>query len=179
MSCYTIVLFLHIASAIALFIGYGCEWVGSTLLRRAASADQARSWLRVFQVSPPLSGIGLLLLILTGGHLAYLTQAMKRGWLIASFVAIFVALAIGFGMILPRTRAIRMALPSGNEALSADVLVRLQSSMLSVAVRTRFLLAIGIVFLMTVKPSLEISFAALAGFLVLGVVTAIPTFSKP
>src|SRR5579862_2880530 len=179
MSAYTVVLFLHIASAIAFFVAYGFEWVASALLRRATTADQARSWLRVFRVSPPLSCVGLLLLIITGGYLASLTHAMKQGWLMASFVAIFVVLGIGFAMILPRTRAIRTALSSGNEALSTDVVTRLQSSSLSVAVRVRFLLSIGIVFLMTVKPPLEISFAALAGFLVLGIVTAIPTFSKP
>ena len=177
MTPYNIVLFLHIASAIALFVGYGYEWVASALLRKASTADQARAWLRVFRVSPPLSGAALLVLILTGGFLGSVIKAMAQGWMTASFVAIVIALVIGFGVILPRVKAIRAALPAANEALSADALAHLRNSVLSAAVRTRVLLALGIVFLMTVKPDSTISAGALGAFIGLGIIASIPAFS--
>jgi hypothetical protein len=178
MSAYNIVLFLHIASAIALFVGYGFEWVASALLRKASTAEQARAWLRVFRVSPPLSGAALLVLILTGGYLGSVIKVMAQGWMVASIVAIVIALVIGFGVILPRVKSIRAALPAANETLSVDVLARLQNPVLSAAVRTRVLFALGIVFLMTVKPPSTISSFALGAFVGLGIIASIPAFLK-
>ena len=66
MNSYLIVLFLHFVGMAALFIGYGLEWTASTLLRGATTAGEARSWLRIYRASLPVSGPGLLLLILTG-----------------------------------------------------------------------------------------------------------------
>ena len=56
MTPYNIVLFLHLASMAGLFVGYGLEWIVSSLLRRATTADQARAWLRVYRFSLPVSG---------------------------------------------------------------------------------------------------------------------------
>ena len=67
MNSYLIVLFLHFVGMAALFIGYGLEWTASTLLRGATTAAEARSWLRIYRASLPVSGPGLLLLILSGG----------------------------------------------------------------------------------------------------------------
>src|SRR5580704_4933191 len=100
MTTYAVALFLHFVGLIGLFVGYGLEWVASALLRRATTTEQARSWLRVYRFSLPISGPALLLLILSGGYLASLTDAMKQGWIPASFIGIFIALAIGFGLIL-------------------------------------------------------------------------------
>jgi len=103
-----------------LFIGYGLEWIVSAFLRGATNTDQVRAWLRVYRASLPVSGPGLLVLILSGAYLAQISGAMKNGWLSASFLAIFVALVIGFVFILPRVKAIRGALPEGSAALSSQ-----------------------------------------------------------
>jgi hypothetical protein len=178
MSTYNIVLFLHMVSAIALFVGYGYEWMATALLRRAATAEQVRAWLRVFRVSPPLSGAALLSLIFSGGFLGSAIKVMAQRWMMASFAGIVIALIIGFGVILPRVKAVRSALPGANESLSAEALARLQNSVLSAAVRTRVLLAVGIVFLMTVKPDSAISTGILGAFVGLGIIASIPAFLK-
>lgn len=178
MTAYSIVLFLHIASALAFFVANGFEWVSSTLLRSASTADQVRSWMRVFRVSPPLSGVSLLLLILTGGHLVVATAAIKQGWMIVSLAGILIGILMGIFLILPRTKAIRAALPSGNEPLSQELLARLKDPALAASVRVRNFLALGIVCLMTLKTPLHLSLGILAGFLVLGFLISIPVFSK-
>src|SRR5258706_10333731 len=106
MNVFSVVLFLHLVAAMALFIGYGIEWTASSLFRNAASVEQVRAWLRVFKVSPPLGGAGLGVLLLSGGYLASLSGAMKQGWIPATLIGIFLALAIGMGLILPRMKAI-------------------------------------------------------------------------
>src|SRR5258708_24787190 len=115
MNVFSVVLFLHLAGALALFIGYGIEWAASSLFRNAASVEQVRAWLRVFKVSPPLAGAGLAVLLLSGGYLASLSGAMKQGWIPATLIGIFLALAIVMCMILPRMIAIRSRLPLANE----------------------------------------------------------------
>src|SRR6516165_8920913 len=93
---YTLVIYCHLLGALALFAGYGIEWTASALFRKASSTEQVRAWLSVFRVSPPLSGAGLAILILSGGYLASLSGAMKQGWIPATLLAIGVVLILGF-----------------------------------------------------------------------------------
>jgi len=170
MTLYTNILFVHILSALTLFLGYGLEWTVSALLPHSSTADQARSWLRVYRVSPPVTGASLAVLILSGGWLAALTGGMYHAWLIVSVAGILVALLIGFALILPRVRAIRGALPEGNSPLAPEALLQLQSAALPTLIRVRAMLAAGIAYLMTVKPSLGASLIVLAVSMILGVV---------
>jgi hypothetical protein len=169
MNVFSAVLFLHLAGAFALFIGYGIEWTASSLFRTATSTEQLRAWLRVFKVSPPLSGAGLGVLLLSGGYLASLSGAMKQGWIPATLIGIFLALALGFALILPRMRGIRSALPASNEPLAASLRARLSDPLLLTAIRIRVLLATGIVYLMAAKLPFAPSLAALGAALMVGV----------
>jgi hypothetical protein len=178
MNIYSAVVFLHLAGALALFIGYGIEWTASALFRNAANTEQLRAWLRVFKVSPPLSGAGLGILLLSGGYLASLSGAMKQGWIPATLVGIFVALALGMGLILPRMKAIRAALPSASEPISAALRARLADPILLTAIRVRVLLATGIVYVMAAKLPLTPSFLVLAIAVALGLAFSISTWSR-
>jgi len=175
---HVLVLFLHLAGALALFIGYGIEWTASSLFRNAASVEQVRAWLRVFKVSPPLAGAGLGVLLLSGGYLASLSGAMKQGWMLATFIGIFLALALGFALILPRMKAIRSALPAGNEPLPAALRSRLADPILLTSIRVRVLLAAGIVYLMAAKPPLVSSLLILVFAVILGLLFSIPVLTK-
>jgi uncharacterized membrane protein SirB2 len=178
MNVFSIVVFLHLAGALALFIGYGIEWTASSLFRNASSTEQLRAWLRVFKVSPPLSGAGLGVLLLSGGYLASLTGAMRQGWIPATILGILLALALGFAMILPRMNRIRAALPSGNEPLSVSLRAQLSDPSLLTAIRVRVLLASGIVYLMAAKLPLVPSLVVLLIAVVVGLVFSISTWSR-
>ena len=180
MTNYSLALFFHFVGLAMLFIGYGLEWIVSAFLRGATTTDQVRAWLRVYRTSLPISGPGLLVLILSGAYLAQVSGAMKNGWLSASFLAIFVALGIGFVFILPRVKAIRGALPEGSAALPANATALLRAPGLPTLIRVRAMLALGIVYLMTVKPDTFLSsLLVLGAAIVLGVLASAPTFSKP
>jgi hypothetical protein len=179
---FSIVLFLHLAGALALFIAYGIEWTASALFRNANSIEQVRAWLRVFKVSPPLSGNGLGVVLLSGGYLASLTGAMKQGWIPATLLAIFLALAVGFAMILPRMKRIRAALPAGpaaNDPLPAPLRAQLSDPVLLTAIRVRFMTAVGIVYLMAAKMPFIPSLVALVIAIALGILLSISTWNRP
>ena len=169
MTTYAIGLFFHFLGLVGLFVGYGLEWTGSSLLRRATSVDEARAALGLYRLSMPISGPGLLVLILSGGYLASLTGSMKQAWISSSLLAILLALGIGFAFILPRVRSIRAALPAGNAPLPETALKRVEDPLIVTLIRVRFLLALGIVYLMTAKPaSLAAALFILLGALVIG-----------
>jgi hypothetical protein len=174
-------LFTHFLGMVALFVGYGLEWTASSLLRRSATSDQARSWLRIYKLSLPISGPGLLVLIISGGYMASVTGSIKQGWISASLLAIVFALGIGFVFILPRVRQIRATLPEGNVTLPEMAVARVQHPMLVTLIRVRLLLALGIVWLMTAKPeSLATSLFLLLGSIVVGLLCAAASwFSSP
>jgi hypothetical protein len=174
----SVVLFLHLLAAVSLFVAYGIEWTASSLFRNASSTEQVRSWLRVFKVSPPLSGVGLGVVLLSGGYLASLSGAMKQGWIPATLIAIFIALVLGFALILPRMKRIRAALPSGNDPVSTQLRQLLSDPVLLTAIRVRVMVVTGIVFLMAVKISLVPSLVALAIAIAFGLIFSISTWSR-
>jgi uncharacterized membrane protein len=178
MTLFSIILFIHVVSALALFIGYGLEWTAASLLRRSTNAEQARAWLRVYRVSPPISGPALAVLVLSGGYLASLAGLMKQGWIPATLIGIAVAVLMGIVFNVPRLRAIRAALPSGNEPLSDSVHVRLNDSVLATSVRVRTMIALGIVFLMATERPFGVSMFVLACAAVLGLLISIPSWMR-
>ena len=170
MTVYTVVLYAHLLGAVVFFMGQGVEWIASSLFRSASSTEQIRAWLRVFKLSAPLSGIGLSLLLLSGGYLASLSGAMKQGWIPATLLAIGVGVLLGMVLIMPRMTKLRKTLPSLNEPVSTELRTRLSDPFLLSAIRIRVLLAAGIMYLMAAKmpftPSLIVLLVALAaGFL--------------
>ena len=179
MTNFSLALFFHFVGLIALFIGYGLEWIVSAFLRGATTTDQVRAWLRVYRTSLPVSGPGLLVLILSGAFLAQVSGAMKNGWMSASMLAILFALGIGFVFILPRVKAIRAALPEGSAALPANAAALLRAPGLPTLIRIRAMLALGIVYLMTAKPDTFLSsLLVLGAAIVLGLLASAPTFFK-
>jgi Predicted integral membrane protein (DUF2269) len=178
MSVYADIVFLHLVGMTGLFIGYGLEWVSTARLRKAETANAARTWLGTYRVSLPLSGPALLVLILTGGYMAGVTGASKEGWILASILGIVVALGIGFGMLMPRMKSIKAGLPDGDAALSADTSMKVQDPLIVTLIRVRLFLALGIVYLMTAKPPLFSSIAALCVAIVVGIVFSAGAWSK-
>src|SRR5215475_81990 len=157
MTRFTIAIFLHLVGMVGLFMGYGLEWVASSLLGRSTNAEQVRDWLRIYRLSLPISGSGLLLLILSGAYFASIFESMKEGWLLSSLLATVFAFGIGPVFILPRVRRLRAVLPEGNIPVSEAGHVSVQDPMIVTLIRVRFLLALGVLFLMIVKPDLAIS----------------------
>ena len=55
----SLVLFAHVVSVLALFVGLGLEWLSLDALRRSTARVEALRWLRVSTVVPRFSGIAL------------------------------------------------------------------------------------------------------------------------
>jgi hypothetical protein len=174
MTLYALILFVHLAGVVSLFLAFGFEWAAISFLGRASNSAEAQTWLRLARLAPMINGPALGVVILSGGYLAYLISAMKQGWIPASFIGIAIVVILGAAINVPRSRAIRLAIPEGGEKLKRA----LHNKALPVSVRLRTFLTLGIVFLMASKLQFAQSLLALLAAFVVGLLLCIPVFTS-
>ena len=166
MNYYAIALFLHIVGALGLFVALGLEWTSLLLLRRATTTEQVRERMRIASGVRGVSGAALATLLVSG---IYLTATVWGGvaWIAVALGAMVLMAVLGAALSGPRMAAIGRAVENGPLAPVPDPL-------LWVSMQTRVAVALGIVFLMTVKPDLNGSLLTIAVAAVLGLIAALP-----
>lgn len=162
MSLYSAVLFIHVMSAIGLFVGLTLEGFVSIRIGQSADTEQIRFFTRAFDrlrwiFIPSFAGI------LFGG--LYLGHRYGGGtfWIPAALVATLGIMIIG-GLMTGRPMA-KLKKATVNREIAFDALsTQAKSWQLAFSYGMRAGLALGIVFLMTAKPDVWPStFALVAG----------------
>jgi hypothetical protein len=141
MTVYSIALFLHVVGAVLLFVTLTVEGIALRQLHRAAmteAAQGAAAMLRLNRIVGPLSAFGVLIPGL------YMT-ATNWGWVAWIVVALVSWAAIA---VLGAVNGIRILALERSQTL----LTGIRSPMFLTSWLTRVGIALGIVFLMTVKP---------------------------
>jgi len=172
MTVYAIVLFLHIVGALGFFVALGLEWVGLLSLRQVSTIEPACEWLGALDRLRRVGPISMGLLLLSGAYM------MHSAW--GGVPWIIIALAAMVLMIVPgvisgrRLAALGRAIASESGALSSAFRQRLLDPILWASIQTRVGIAVGIVFLMTVKPGLREALLTIGLAVILGLVSAWP-----
>ena len=141
MTFYSIALFLHVVGAVLLFVTLTVEGIALRQLHRAATMEAAQgaaAMLRLNRIVGPLSTLGVLIPGL------YMT-ATNWGWVAWIVVALVSWVAIA---VLGAVNGIRIVALERSWAL----LTGIRNPMFLMSWLTRVGIALGIVFLMTVKP---------------------------
>jgi hypothetical protein len=142
MTLYSIALFLHVVGALLVFVTLTVEGIALRQLRRATTmeaAQAASASLRLNRVVGPLSALGVLVPGL------YMT-ATTWGWVAWIVVALVAYVAIA---VLGAVNGIRIQALERSQALLAGI----RNPIFLISWLTRVRIALGIVFLMTVKPA--------------------------
>ncbi len=164
MSIYTIVLFLHVSGAIGYFAGIGIWLFGLVGLRRAQRVEQVRPLTNLAGRLGPLFGISVLLILATGLYMAITAWGLQTGWIDVALVGLILIAPLGTAFIEPHRRAIaRLAQQAPDGPLPQALEQRIHDPVLLTALQTVTILLLGIVFLMTNKPSLIVSLIVMAG----------------
>jgi len=168
MSLYSIALFLHVTGAVLLFAAITVEGIALRLLRRARTAEEARSAAQLLQLNRmvgPLSALGVLIPGL------YMT-ATTWGWVAWILVALAAwALIAVFGAVNGvRIVALARSLATESGAIGPGVRARIGEPAFIVSYFARVGLVLGVVFLMTVKPETVGSVSAIVVGAAAGVV---------
>jgi hypothetical protein len=169
MNGYTIVLFLHIISAIGVCIGISVVLLGVALLRRAQRVEQVRSTLAFATTALPIAGFSMLLLLAAGFYLALSAWSLRTSWIAVTLVSLLLMIALGAGLIGPRMRALVMSAretPGG--LLPSQLSARIHDPLLFTVLLIQAVLLLGIVFLMTTKPGLASSIIVMGVAVVVG-----------
>jgi hypothetical protein len=169
MSVYTIVLFLHVIGAIGYFISMGTWLFGLAALRRAQRVEQVRAFTQLIGRLGPFFGISVLLLLATGLYMAITAWGLLTGWIVVALISLILIAPLGTVFIEPRRRTIdRLAQEAPDGPLPQSLEQRTHDPVLMTALQTVIILLLGIVFLMTNKPSLIGSLIVMGVALVLG-----------
>jgi hypothetical protein len=169
MSFYAIVLFFHITGALGLFVGLGLEWLIVHNLMRVNSNSQAVQWLALFKILPPIFLSSGILILISGVYMAVEIWGFNS-WIISGLVLYLFLAAFGGIIVSRKVSQIKSELETESDNLSESILVRLRSPLISESLKIRILLALSIIFIMTVKPDwtvtlMVICIALLTGFL--------------
>jgi len=174
MSIYTIALFLHVSGAIGYFAGIGTWLFILVGLRRAQRVEQVRSLVNLIGLSGPLTGISVLLILATGLYMTFSAWSLQTGWIAVALISLILMVPSSAALIEPRRRAInRLAREAPGGPLTQALERRTHDPVLETALQTVAALLLGIVFLMTTKPSFAGSLIVMAVALVFGLASGV------
>ncbi len=169
MKAYNTVLFLHILGAFGILTAFVLEWASMHNLQRSCSKGEIRESLNEFNVLPWIGGPSYLIILLSGIYL-WMEAWTGSAWPVIAVISLIVIAVIGGVITGPRMAALRKSAEEGSpgDSLSAD-----SSSlpMLWGSLEIRTGMAIGITFLMTVKPGAVGSIIVMAISILIGLAT--------
>lgn len=171
MFVYSVVLFLHIVGALALFAGVGLEQAALANVRRASTVAQLREWVRLLGANRFVEGPGAFTILATGIYMA-MTRWGHHAWIALGLLGLVLMGILGAAVSRRRVDAIRKELPAADGPVSGALRRRLHDPMLRASATIRAAIGVGVVFIMTVKPGTAGASTALGVALALGVVVA-------
>lgn len=175
MSLYPIALFVHVSGAIGAFISLGIWLFGLAALRRARSVEQVRALAWLIIMASPLMVVSVVLIGLAGFYMALSSWGLATPWIVVSLVSVVFIGPIGAFVLDPHMRTILVMtreMPDG--PLPAALVRRTHAPFLATAADALATILLGIVFLMTSKPSLAASILVMAIASGLGLLSSIP-----
>lgn len=179
MSVYQIVLFIHIASAMATFVGVGAWFLMILALRRARAVGEVSTLVPIFRVGGVVGVTGIVILGVAGLYLAWTTAGLGIGWTQVAIGAFALLAPVGPLVVAPRIeRIFHDARLADDGPLSPGLIARLRDPVPKVAMHVIFGDLVGIVFVMTTKPSFIGSMVAVVIFIVIGLGLALPPVGK-
>ena len=177
MNYYSMILFVHIAGALGFFVALGVEWISVHQLRGATTAEQVGDWMRVATGVRRLGMASMLALLISGFSMMAIAQ-LGGAWLIVAFWSLVLLAVLAVTLSFRRMRTITRAMAADAGAASASLRELLRHPLLWIGIQIRVAIALGIVFLMTVKPDLVGSLLTIGVATALGLVLALPIVGR-
>jgi len=174
---YSIALFLHIVGALGFFVALALEWMGLRHLSRATSIGHIRERLRDATEARRV-GMPSMLVVLASGFYMMLIGRMHGAWVIVAFWLLVLVSILAVALSFRRMAAIGRVVAADEGPLSPTLRALLRDPLLWIAIQTRVAIALGIVFLMTIKPGLNGSLLTAALAIALGLGSALPRLNR-
>jgi hypothetical protein len=174
MSLYTLLVFVHVISAIGLSAGTLISLFGLLALRRAQRVEQVRSILGLLALSEPVAAIALVLTPAAGLIMTATSWGWQNGWINVALGSFVLLLPVGAITGRRRGAIARLVKEMPDGPLPQSVQQGIHDPLLGTAVYLLVALLVGIVFLMTNKPALDGALIAIVVSVVFGVAASLP-----
>jgi hypothetical protein len=165
----TVALFIHLLGVITLFIAIGLLQRGGAGLRTAATIDEMRLWLSLLATTRRMFPTALVLILVSGLYMADQIYGFSEPWIAVAIVTLLIMGGLGGGVVGRGLAAMGRAL-AGGDARSSDVAGLVANSATWIAAAALAGMALGVLWLMSVKPGWVQSIAVVV---LLGVVGAL------
>jgi hypothetical protein len=179
---YQIALFLHILGALGFFIAIGVFYMAVLGVRHAQTAGSIRLWTgAAYGVSRVLFPISFLVILVAGIYMLVTVWGSRAPWAGVALIAFFI-LAVGATLIQGRRMAAlgqSAAAQPESAPVTGALWTQAHDAVTWVGVNASLAFAIGIVYLMTLKPDALGSVIALLIALVVGLVVGFLTQGRP
>src|SRR5262249_30241683 len=149
---YTLLVFVHVTSAITLSAGNLISLFGLLALRRAQRVEQVRAILGLLAQSEPVSAIALVLTPVAGLIMTVTSWGWHNGWINVALGSFVLLLPVGVITGTRRGAIARQVREMPDGPLPELVEQRIRDPLLGTAVYMIVALLVGIIFLMTTKP---------------------------
>jgi len=171
MNDYSIALFLHIVGALGVFVALGLEWTGLGQIRSAMTLEQVRAWMGILKSVRRVGFASMLTTVISG---FYMMATVWGGvaWVIVSLGTLVLVIVLSVALTGPRMAAIGQALATERGTVSKTFHSLANHPLLWISIQTRVAIALGIVFLKTIKPDLGGSLIIIGVAIVLGLASA-------
>ena len=173
MNDYMIAKFIHIIGALGFFVALGVEWLSLSLARQARTTDQVRERLHISNPVHRIGPLSMLLILISGFYIIAIAK-IGSAWIMVAFGSLIVMVVLGLALSGRRMAAIGRALAVEYGPISSSLRDLLHDPLLWLSLRLRVSIAVGIVFLMTVKPDLIGALLTMAVVVILGLAFGLP-----
>ncbi|HEX5546985.1 MAG TPA: DUF2269 family protein [Ktedonobacterales bacterium] len=174
MSDYSIVKFLHVSGAIGYFVALGTLLFGLAALRRARRVEHVRVLADLIRRLTPLFNISILLLLAAGLYMTFTVWSFQTGWIAVALVSLVIIVPVAAVTVQSRMRVIaQLASEAPDGPLPSELLARTHDPVFLTTPLTAMALLLGIVFLMTNKPTLSVAILVMALALILGLASGV------
>jgi hypothetical protein len=176
MSMHTVALFLHIIGAAGLFAGLGIEGIVYSNLKNASTVQQVLPWGSTLRIMRVVFAAAVLLLLLPGIYLVIESWGWNA-WVITGLV-LLISLS-GYGSATGKKIGMTIGPLKGSEgSLTDEIKKRIADPYIMKSYKVKVTLAMGIIFIMTIKPDWVGSLISIVAAFTLGLLLDLPSKSK-
>ncbi|HZC04475.1 MAG TPA: DUF2269 family protein [Ktedonobacterales bacterium] len=175
---YSLALFAHVIGAIGIFAGMGVWTFASWALRQAERVEQARLLTGLIKASSNLVVASIFVLGVAGFYMAITVWGSQATWIVVATITFVLLAPLGLLVIDPRVRAIAAAtrtLPDG--PLPDELWARTRDPLLATGLSVYVTTLLGIVFIMTNKPTTSVAILVAVAAAALGLLISLPLCS--
>lgn len=174
MTQYTIALFVHLFVVVSAF---SMAWLihhGLFQMHRARTVAEARAAVGLVGRLGPRMPLYALALFLSGAWLTAQRWPWNTPWLTAAFIGLTLMLVFGVAVLRPRLLKLRTALGEQDGPIPAPARTLMRDGTLWVGANVQPMIAMGIMFDMTIKPTLGASLGFIGIAMGVGALAALP-----